>query len=398
MSNLKTLFATLCLGFAMTASAQQTVTIKGKVKFIEPDFTVKVYQYSGTGKKVLAETPVNADHSYTLTVPVEKAGDAVVDCGGWQAVDVWLEDENMDIDFRGLDTAKIKIKNPPYVYIRAGKKNELMNLVNFHAYRSYQTMIAISQNVYNAKIEDQKKSQQLAMSLYDASGEDSDAWMRYLTEHYSDLTSVLVPLSRLDEEKDADIINATLAKLECTSASARQIVADYRKARAEAKEKRERMKEGKPAPEFTFQNVKGKTVSLSKLKGKVIVLDFWASWCGPCRQEIPHLKKYYEEFKGKGVEFLSVSIDAKKEAWTKAMKEEGMAWMQGWVPDAGKMVMDTYQFGGIPFIILIDKAGNIYRKNLRGEGIKKAIEDCLAGKPVQAPKVIGGMGMMGAAM
>ena len=113
MSNLKTLFATLCLGFAMTASAQQTVTIKGKVKFIEPDFTVKVYQYSGTGKKVLAETPVNADHSYTLTVPVEKAGDATVDCGGWQAVDVWLEDENMDIDFRVLDNAKIKIKNPP---------------------------------------------------------------------------------------------------------------------------------------------------------------------------------------------------------------------------------------------------------------------------------------------
>ena len=397
-NNLKTLFAALSLGFTMTVSAQQTVTIKGKVKFMEPDFTVQVYQRNGFDKKILAEAPVNADHTYTVTVPVEKAGEAIVDCGRWQDVNVWLEDENMEIDFRGLDTAKIKIKNPPYVYIRAGKKNELMNLVNFLGYRSYQTMIAISQNVYKAKIEDEKKKQNLAMSLYDASSDDGNAWMRYLAEHYSDLTSVLVPLSSLDEEKDADIINATLAKLETTSATAKQLVADFRKARAEAKEKRERMKEGNPAPEFTFQNVKGKTVSLSKLKGKVVVLDFWASWCGPCRQEIPHLKKYYEEYKGKGVEFLSVSIDAKKEAWTKAMKEEGMAWMQGWVTDAGKMVMDTYQFSGIPFIILIDKEGNIYKKNLRGEAVRKAIEDCLAGKTAKAPKVIGGMGMMGAAM
>lgn len=398
MNNLKTLLTAVCLGLTMTATAQQSITINGKVKFTDPGFTVKVYQYNGTAKKVLAEAPVNADKTYSVTVPVEKPSEAIVDCGGWQSVNVWLEDENMDIDFRGLDTAKIKIKNPPYVYIRAGKKNELMNLVNFYGYRNYQSMIAISQSVYRAKIEDQQKSQQLSMSLYDYNGEDNRAWMRYLTEHYSDLTSVLVPLSSLDEEKDADVINPALAKLESTSATARQLVADFRKARAEAKEKRERMKEGNPAPEFTFQNVKGKTVSLSKLKGKVIVLDFWASWCGPCRQEIPHLKKYYEEFKGKGVEFLSVSIDAKKDAWTKAMKEEGMAWMQGWTPDAGKSVMDTYQFGGIPFIILIDKAGNIYKKNLRGEGVKKAIEDCLAGKPAKAPKAIGGMGMMGAAM
>ena len=165
---------------------------------------------------------------------------------------------------------------------------------------------------------------------------------------------------------------------------------------AEIKEKRERMQEGNPAPEFTFQNLKGKETKLSKFKGKVLVLDFWASWCGPCRQEIPNMKKYYEEFKDKGVEFLSVSIDAKKDAWTKALGEEKMAWQQGCVTDAGKSVMNTYQFGGIPFIILIDKDGKIYKKNLRGEKIKEAIEDCLAGKKPTAPKVMMGMGMMGA--
>jgi alkyl hydroperoxide reductase subunit AhpC len=109
------------------------------------------------------------------------------------------------------------------------------------------------------------------------------------------------------------------------------------------------------------------------------------------------MKKFYEEFKGKDVEFLSVSIDAKEEAWRKAMKEEGMAWPQGWVKDGGKEVMDLYQFGGIPFILVIDKDGKIYKKNVRGENIKTAVQECLDGKKASAPKVVS-MGMMGAAM
>lgn len=385
------MIAALCAGWALQGFAQYSVTIKGKVKFIDKDFKVSVYQRSGTDKKILAEVPVNDDHTYSITVPFDKPGTATVDCGQWQGVDVWLEDENMDIDFRGIDTAKIKIKNPPYVYIRAGKKNEVMNLVNFVGYRGYQAMIAISQNVWKTKIEDQKEKSTLTNAMYDANYDNSDAWMKYIVEHYADMTSVLVPLSQLDEDKDVDLINATLSHLESTSESAKQIVADYRKKKAEEKEMRERMREGNPAPEFTFQNEKGKTINIKKLKGKIIVLDFWASWCGPCRKEIPNVKKVYAEYKDKGIQFLSVSIDAKKEAWTKALKEEQMPWMQGWTPDAGKSVMNTYQFGGIPFIILIDKEGNIYRKNLRGEDIKNAIDDCLAGKKV-APKVVMSMG------
>lgn len=385
------MIAALCAGWTLQGFAQHSVTIKGNVKFIEKDFKVSVYQRSGTDKKILAEVPVNEDHTYSITVPFDKPGTATVDCGQWQGVDVWLEDENMDIDFRGIDTAKIKIKNPPYVYIRAGKKNEVMNLVNFVGYRGYQAMIAISQNVWKTKIEDQKEKSTLTNAMYDANYDNSDAWMKYIVEHYADMTSVLVPLSQLDEDKDVDLINATLSHLESTSESAKQIVADYRKKKAEEKEMRERMREGNPAPEFTFQNEKGKTINIKKLKGKIIVLDFWASWCGPCRKEIPNVKKVYAEYKDKGIQFLSVSIDAKKEAWTKALKEEQMPWMQGWTPDAGKSVMNTYQFGGIPFIILIDKEGNIYRKNLRGEDIKNAIDDCLAGKKV-APKVVMSMG------
>ena len=129
MKKMKSLLVMACVALCEGIGAQQTVTIQGNVKFIEGDFKMQVYRFSGTSKKVLAETSVNPeDHTYKLEVPVEEMGEAVLDCGKWQSVRVWLEDENMNVDFRGLDTAKIKIKNPPYVYIRAGKNNELMNL------------------------------------------------------------------------------------------------------------------------------------------------------------------------------------------------------------------------------------------------------------------------------
>ena len=381
MSIAKFFISAVCLiGCVCPAFAQNQVTIQGKVKFTDKDFKVSVYQRIGREKKVLAETLVNDDNTYSVTVQFDKPGMAIVDCGRWQSVNIWLDDENMDIDFRGVDTAKVKIKNPPYVYIRAGKKNEVMNLVNFAEYRTYQSMIAVSQNVWKAQIEDKKSKQELSSSLYEANIDNRSAWMHYIVENYADVPSVLVPLALLDEEKDTELINKTLCHLEKLSSITKQLVADYRQNRAEEKMLRERMKEGNPAPEFTFLNEKGKTVSINKLKGKIIVLDFWASWCGPCRRAIPNIKKYYAEYKTKGVQFLSVSIDAKKDDWTKALKEEQMLWMQGWTPDSGKSVLKTYQFNGIPFIILIDKEGKIYRKYLRGEQIKKAIDDCLIGK------------------
>ena len=381
MSIAKFFISAVCLiGCVCPAFAQNQVTIQGKVKFTDKDFKVSVYQRIGREKKVLAETLVNDDNTYSVTVQFDKPGMAIVDCGRWQSVNIWLDDENMDIDFRGVDTAKVKIKNPPYVYIRAGKKNEVMNLVNFAEYRTYQSMIAVSQNVWKAQIEDKKSKQELSSSLYEANIDNRSAWMHYIVENYADVPSVLVPLTLLDEEKDTELINKTLCHLEKLSSITKQLVADYRQNRAEEKMLRERMKEGNPAPEFTFLNEKGKTVSINKLKGKIIVLDFWASWGGHCRREIPNIKKYYAEYKTKGVQFLSVSIDAKKDDWTKALKEEQMLWMQGWTPDSGKSVLKTYQFNGIPFIILIDKEGKIYRKYLRGEQIKKAIDDCLIGK------------------
>lgn len=381
MKKFSILFLTLCLGCFAEVSAQHMVTIKGKVKFADKDFKISVYQRQSFSKKVLAEVPLNADNTYTVNVPFDKPGSAIVDCGRWQSVNVWLEDENLDIDFRGKDTAKVIIKSPAYIRIHGGKKNDLMNLVNFAEYRNYQSMIAVSQNIWKANIKNDSIKNALSTSLYNANGENNMDWMKYIVENNSTLSSVLVPITLLDsDEKNSAFVEDALNKLSASSETGKLIVDNYRQQKDEQEALRNRVKEGMPAPDITFQNEKGKTLHLDKLKGKITLIDFWASWCGPCRKEIPHVKKYYEEYKNKGVQFISVSIDAKKDAWTKALKEEQMPWLQGWAQNSGKDVLNTYQFNGIPFLILLDKKGNIYRKHLRGEKIKQAIEDCLAGK------------------
>lgn len=89
------------------------------------------------------------------------------------------------------------------------------------------------------------------------------------------------------------------------------------------------------------------------------------------------MKGYYENFDKSEVEFLSISIDAKRDAWLKAKNDEKMPWSQAWVKDGGLKVMDTYQFSGIPYIIVLDKEGKIFRKHLRGEAIREAVEEAL---------------------
>ena len=363
---------------SITASAQKTVRISGNVKFIDDNFKMTLFRRHGWERdtlKVVTVDPVTKH--YEMEVTVDKPGLATLDCGKWQDVNLWLEDEDCGIDFRGVDTAAIKIKNPPYVHIRGGRNNDLMNLVNWQDYCSYQLLIALAQKSYAVQLADESKKQEFSMELYGANADNDERWTRYLVEHFSDRNSVFVPLKRLSLRRDRELITATLDKLGAQSAQWAEMTSSYLAEKEAAIKKDESIKEGAVAPDFESYTEKDKTVRLSDFKGKVLVVDFWASWCGPCRKEIPKMKTIYADFDRKDVEFLSVSIDKDKEKWLKAMKEENMPWKLTWVKDSGKHVMDLYQFTGIPYILVLDKEGKIFRKHLRGEAVREAINDAL---------------------
>jgi peroxiredoxin len=134
---------------------------------------------------------------------------------------------------------------------------------------------------------------------------------------------------------------------------------------------------GDPAPDFTQPDISGNRVALSQFKGKYLFLDFWASWCKPCRAENPNLVKAYQSFKNQGLEIMSVSLDgvAQKKAWLNAIKSDGLTWVQ--VSDLKaweNMAAMIYGIKAIPENYLIDPTGKIVAKNLRGEELNKVLQ------------------------
>jgi len=135
---------------------------------------------------------------------------------------------------------------------------------------------------------------------------------------------------------------------------------------------------GKMAPEITLPNLSGQTKALSALRGKVVLLDFWASWCGPCRKENPNVVSVYNRYASKGFDVFSVSLDENKSAWEAAIKKDGLVW-NNHVSDLGgwkSAVVPTYEIESIPFPVLIDKEGKIVAmgESLRGAGLENELK------------------------
>ena len=137
---------------------------------------------------------------------------------------------------------------------------------------------------------------------------------------------------------------------------------------------------GAEAPEIALPTPQGEVLKLSDLRGKVVLIDFWASWCGPCRRENPNVVRVYDRYKNRGFEILGVSLDRSREPWLQAIAADGLTWkhvsdLRFWQSTAAQ----TYQIGSIPATILLDREGRILAKNLRGPALEAKLAEILGG-------------------
>ena len=131
------------------------------------------------------------------------------------------------------------------------------------------------------------------------------------------------------------------------------------------------------APEIALNNPDGKQIKLSSLRGQYVLIDFWASWCAPCRKELPNVVKLYNQYKSKGFTVYSVSLDKDIAAWKKAIQDDKLTWpshvsdLLGWESELPTL----YGFQGIPHTVLIDKEGKIIESGLRGESLEQKLKE-----------------------
>lgn len=189
--------------------------------------------------------------------------------------------------------------------------------------------------------------------------------------------ALLVVISSLDTDKDFALYEMVIKQLVAGfsgSPSTDNAVKQFELAKQQ-KKANEFLASGKPAPDFTQNDVNGNPVSLHDLKGKVVLIDFWASWCGPCRKENPNVVKLYEKYKDAGFTVLSVSLDDNKTNWLAAIEKDKLSWpyhvsdLKKWSNEVARL----YRVSGIPFTVLVDAQGNVIDTKLRGPELERAL-------------------------
>lgn len=278
----------------------------------------------------------------------------------------FLDNANVTIEAKKDSLRKTKITGSP--------TNDISNLYSVEMAK-VSKQVADIQNKYRAAM--QKGSQEEADNAkidYQALMDNNLVFTKnFVKQHSNSVVSAFITLNQLAPQIEANELDSIVSKFppeldkSVFVVQLKQII-----------EKNKKTEVGALAPDFTLNTPDGKPFQLSSLKGKIVLVDFWAAWCAPCRQENPNVVKLYQQYHSKGFEILGVSLDKNKEDWVKAIKDDKLDWIHVsdllyWESAAAQL----YAVTKIPQSFLLDKEGKILAKDkeIRGEGLAKKLAE-----------------------
>ncbi len=288
--------------------------------------------------------------------------------------------ESVQIEAKGAD-----LSNDPKV---SGSKHTALLQDHYAKVREKQKKLNALKKE-GKSVEDPEKRKEWSQKFQ----QEKKAYIDYITsfvdEHKSS-PAALPALSMLQPVKHKEYFNKVANALEGKMSHSpyyaqlrRQIrkVEKIQKKREQQQKQRAqnpKIEKGEKAPEIEMKNPQGKKIPLSSLQGNYVLVDFWASWCKPCRIENPHMVEIYNKYKDEGFEIYAVSLDKSKKKWKKAIQKDGLPWvhvsdLQLWSSRAAK----KYGVNSIPYTVLLDKEGKVMAKGLRGEELEKKLKEVL---------------------
>jgi peroxiredoxin len=347
------------------ADKMQSGNLNGKINNAEGK-TLYLDRISNTGQEITDSIKLNAKGEFAFNVKVETPGFFRIRLGDSNFALLFLEPETkVDVEADGNNLAGTylvkgseennRLAKATHQLISFGERAQKLNEeAGKHA--DIMTNQAMQQS-YQEKFELIKK-------------EEDEMVKKYINENAESLTCLAL-IDRLEGDDNMEYYKKLRDGLMKKYASN-----DYAKSFIERVNDMLKLSVGSPAPEINLNTPDGKTIALSSLKGKVVLIDFWASWCRPCRMENPNVVRIYNQYKAKGFEIYGVSLDRDQASWEKAIADDKLTWLH--VSDLGywnSSVVKLYNISGIPMTYIIDRNGNIAAKNLRGEELEKKIAE-----------------------
>lgn len=340
-------------------NAQSGYKVTGTVEGM-PDGKAIIATVNGSSLDTLAKADVkNGSFEFTGNVS-EPTGAYIMVIGQREAIPFMLENANITVNagqagltVTGSEGQKIYDQ---FMAINTTTQQEAMKL----------------QQEYQAANGDQAKMQAVqeayAKLMTDAQAKETEL-IKANPDSYVSTFVIVSGMGQMEYEQLKERYNLLGEKAKA-SAQGKAIAAQIAKLESTAI--------GQIAPNFTITTPEGESISLYDIKGKVKLIDFWASWCGPCRGENPHVVEIYKEYHPKGLEIFGVSLDNNKEAWVKAIADDGLVWkhgsdLKGWQSAPAQL----YSVSGIPHTVLLDENNKIIAKNLRGDELKQKIAELL---------------------